>query len=299
MRQVLFAAILLFGSLGSPQECTTSVVVNVFDDRLHIDIQTLTAEDFQARMGGTPITVISSEQGYDSRLLVLVETDGIAKNERLSDIVDTVTRMARQAPAGKPVAFGMYAEKAVFTEDFISDPKKRGAAISGIAEQATSLGKRVALFDALYRGLRLFGEHQPGDTILLVGSPYDDRSSHSLAEVKKEFLSSGTRFMAMLRRPMSRVGPPDFIVNSHEPEKSLFLDFAERTGGAHSDFDPHFFGFAWRGYKLLVKVPKHVRKPHDWSLRVRGLTDGFFKHTVVFYPELLQPCQVAESTGPN
>jgi hypothetical protein len=235
MRRLFFlGAVLLLGAEAFCQDCTTSLVVNVFDDRLHVDVQTLKAEDFQARVGETPIAVLDSQQDYNSRLLVLVEVDGTAKNEKLRDRVDLITLMAKEAPQGRPVAFGMYADRAVLTEDFISDPKKRARQIDNVVEEARSLGKRVALFDALHQALQLFGPHQPGDTILLVGSPYDDKSDHSLSEVEKEFLATGTRLMAMVREGMSRVGRPDFMLNTHEREKELFLDFAERTGGAHS-----------------------------------------------------------------
>ncbi|HEY6251350.1 MAG TPA: hypothetical protein VI685_15440 [Candidatus Angelobacter sp.] len=292
MHQVFFVSLLLFAPFALGQDCTTSVVVNVFDDRLHIDVQTLKADDFQARMDKNPLTIVNIDQKYDSRLLVLLETDGSAKDSKIEDVVDTITRMARQAPEGKPVAFGVYAERAVFTKDFISDPDKRGAEIGAIIEQADSLGKRVALFDALHHALQVFGPHQPGDTILLVGSPYDDKSNHSLGDVEREFLASGTRLMAMLRRPISHVDR-DFVSNTHEPEKSLFLDFAERSGGAHSEFDPRFFSFAWRGYMLQVKAPEPERKPHKWSLKLHEEIRAAFRHARIFYPELLPPCRVA------
>lgn len=294
MRQALLASVLFLCSAGFSQDCTTSVVVNVFDDRLRIDVQTLKAVDFQARMKDDTLPIVNLEQNYDSRLLVLLETDGAADDKKLREVVDTVTRMARQAPEGKPVAFGVYADKAVFTKDFIADPEKRTQQINNVIEEADSFGKRVALFDALHQALQLFGAHQPGDTILLVGSPYDDKSNHSLDEVEKEFLATGTRLMAMLRRPMSRVSRNDFMLNSHDREKSLFLDFAERSGGAHSEFDPHFFGFAWRGYMLELKISDRVRKPHSWSLKIPGMT-GPFRHTKIFYPELLPPCRTAEA----
>lgn len=294
MYRVFCGVALLVSSFAFGQSCTTSVAINVFDDRLHLDIQTLKVEDFHARMNGEDLPVLSSQQDYDSRLLVLLETDGSAKNSKLHDIVDATTRMARQAPEGKPVAFGIYAAKAVFTKEFIADPEKRKAEINAVIEEADSLGDRVALFDALHQALQLFGKPQPGDTILLIGSAYDDKSDHSLGEVEKEFLSSGTRLMAMLRERISRVGRGDFLLYSHDREKSLFLDFAERTGGAHSEWDPHFFGFAWRGYMLEVRAPERMRKPHSWSLNIPGLT-GAFRHTKIFYPELLQPCQVTSA----
>jgi|SRR5579864_1440284 len=297
MRQVFFAALLFFAAPSFCQDCTTSVVVNVFDDNLHIDVQTLKADDFQARMDKNALTIVNTEQKYDSRLLVLVETDGSADDAKLQDEIDTITRMARQAPEGKPIAFGVYASRAVFTRGFIADPEKRNTEIGEVIEQGNSLGKRVALFDALHEALQFFGKYQPGDTILLVGGPYDDKSSHSIADVKKEFLATGTRLMAMLRRPMSFVARDDFMFSTHEPEKSLFLDFSEKTGGAHSQFDPRFFSFAWRGYMLEVKVPVQESKPRKWSLRLRGGVKAAFKHSRIFYPELLPPCHVATVSG--
>jgi hypothetical protein len=298
MRQVLFlGALLLLGTVAFCQDCTTSVVVNVFDDRLRVDVQNLQAEDFRARVGDMPITVVNSQQDYNSRLLVLVGVNGTAKNEKLEDRVETITLMAKEAPEGRPVAFGMYADKTVMTEDFITDPKKRARQIDSVVEDAHSLGKRVALFDALHEALKLFGQHQPGDTILLVGSPYDDKSDHSVGEIEKEFLASGTRLMAMDRETMSRVDSPDFAFNTHAAEKSLFLTFAESTGGAHSEYDPQFFGFAWRGYMLDLKMPERLRKPQRWSLRVRGVKEGFFRHTFIFYPQMLPTCRVAQAAG--
>ncbi len=296
MRNVLLSVIVFFAVSGIGQDCTTSVVVNVFDDSLKLDVQTLKADDFQARMGDTRLSIVNSEQHYDSRILVLLEVDSGDKDSKVSDVIETTTRMARQAPEGKPVAFGVYADRAVFTKGFISDPEKRSHEINAVIEEADALGKRVALYDALHQALQLFGEPQPGDTVLLVGSPYDDKSNHSLGEIEKEFLASGVRLMAMLRRPISRVSRDDFMLNNHEAEKSLFLDFAERTGGAHSQFDPRFFGFTWRGYLLEVKMPDRVRKPHSWSLRIPGLS-GIFKHSKIFYPELLQPCRVSAASG--
>lgn len=296
MRQVFFASLLLFAASAFSQNCTTSVVVNVFDDKLKIDVETLKAEDFQAHMRKGPATVANLEQKYDSRLLVLLETDGAARDSKVQDVVETITRMAQQSPEGKPVAFGIYADHAVFTKDFLVDPDRRRTEIGAIIEQADSLGNRVALFDALHQALQLFGPHQPGDTILLVGSPYDDKSKHSLDDIEKEFLATGTRLMAMLRRPLSHVDR-DFVSNPHEREKSLFLDFAERSGGAHSEFDPRFFSFTWRGYMMDIKVPGEARKPQPWSLKLREEVKAAFKHSKIFYPELLPPCRVAAVAG--
>jgi|SRR5579872_1605074 len=294
MYRLLLTAILVLSLPAFSQDCTTSVVVNAFDFRLGVDIQTLKADDFKARMDGTPLEIVNLRQGYNSRLLVLLETDGAQDNEKVSEVVDTVTRMARQAPEGKPVAFGVYAARAEFTKGFFADQEKRTAEINAIVEQANSLGKRVALFDALHQALSMFGEHQPGDTILLVGVPYDDKSSHSVADIEKEFLATGTRLMVMFREQISHTYR-DFMWNTHRPERRLFSDVPGETGGADSAFDPHFFGFTWRGYLMELRLPESVRKPQKWQMKLQQN----IPHSKLYYPQVLSPCRVASTEKGN
>jgi hypothetical protein len=290
MRHALLICILFLSSWSAAQDCTAYVVVNVYNSKLGIDVLTLKAEDFEARTDKIALPIVSSKSSYTSRLLVLVETDGM-DNSQVAEAVDTVTRMSRQAPEGQPVAFGIYADRAVFTKGFFTNAEERTTAISAVREEASSLGKRVALFDALHEGLQLFGAHQPGDALLLVGFPYDDKSHHSAADVEKEFLATGTRFMAMLREPMSRVSR-DFLLNPHTAEKQMFYDLPEKTGGAHTSFDAHFFGWGWRGYLLEIKVPDGLRKSRSekWKLKFRGAAAEAFKKSHLYYPEYLPPC---------
>lgn len=290
MRRVLLSAVLFFSSLAVCQDCTTYVVVNAYEPRLHIDIQTLKAEDFTARAGNTELPIVSLDREYTSRMLVLLETDGAADNPKIGEVVDTVVRMARQAPEGKPLAFGVYAGRAVFTKGFLTDPEKRTAEINAVFEESESLGKRVALYDSLREGLKLFGEHQPGDTVLLVGTPFDDKSSHSSSDVEKEFLETGTRLLIMLRDPLTDVSR-DFLTNSHPIEKRMFTTLTDRTGGAYTDFDPHFFGFSWRGYMMGVKVPEGGHKPTKWHLKLQKMTERAFAHSKLYFPDQLPPCR--------
>jgi hypothetical protein len=292
MRPALLISILVVASWAAGQDCTSYVVVNAYNHKLGIDLQTLKAGDFEARMGKIDLPIVSSRQDYKSRLLVLLETDGAAKDSKIGEVVDTVTTMARQAPDGQPVAFGVYAGKAVFTKGFFTDPDERSKAIGAVREEADSLGKRVALYDALVQAVKLFGEHQPGDAVLLVGFPYDDKSSHSPSDVEKLFLTSGTRLMVMFREPMSS-NSRDFLFNTHTPEKQLLEEFPAKTGGAHSHFEAHFFGWNWRGYMLAVKVPAGKSGSERWKLKFRGVAGDVFKKAELYYPQMLPRCKVA------
>jgi SpoU rRNA methylase family enzyme len=274
---------------AASQECTSYIVINAFDYKLHLDIQTLKAEDFEARMGHTDLQIVSLKADYNSRLLVVLEADSV-NNAKIAEAVDTATRMVRAAPEGRPVAFGIYADRAVFTKDFVSDAQERTKQVGAVMEEANSLGKRVAMFDALHEALKRFGQHQPGDTVLLIGIPYDDKSSHSVADIEKEYMASGTRLMIMQREQLSTASR-DYLWNSHRPERRLFGEVPDETGGANSsDFDPHFLGFPWRGYLVGVKRRDNASKPRKWEMKLRRAVSKNFPRFHLYYPTLLPPC---------
>ena len=137
----IFALLLSFPVLA--QQCTTTVLASFYDQPTKDEIETLKPGDLEIKIDGKKLPVQSATRDFNNRLLILLETDGSAKNHTLADLVTTVTLQARQAPEGKPVAFGIFAEKAIFTKGFFPDPDKRTAAIGAIIEASTPLGKRV------------------------------------------------------------------------------------------------------------------------------------------------------------
>jgi hypothetical protein len=289
MRRLLWLPLLLVSSLALAQECTSYVVVAVLDHTTGDEIENLKLEDFTARSGHTFLPLRSLDRKFANRLMVLLETDGASKSEKLSDEVDIITKLARQAPDGKPVSFGVYSQRALFTKEFNPNEKERTAEINGVVEEANSLGKRVALFDSLHEALEHFGPHQPGDTVLLVADPYDDISRHSVGDIEKEFVRTGTRLSVMLRSPLSRVSR-DFMWNRHEREKAAFEQLSARTGGAYTIFGADLFRFPWKGYMLAVEVPKGYHPPMKWKLMLRDDAPVWHRHPKLYYPEMLPPC---------
>jgi hypothetical protein len=268
------------------------VLVSFYDQLTTAEIQTLNAGDIQARMSGADLPVLDASRNFSNRLLILLETEGAAKSEKLEELVNTVVRQARTAPEGKPVAFGIFSQKSLFTKGFIADPEKRGSAIAALVEEQASLGKHVALWDALHEALAQFGPHQPGDTILLVGDPYDDDSHRSAADVEKEFISTGTRLFMMRRAHASRVDR-DFTWNSHEFEKTMLNRLTQETGGLLSEYVPSLIRFAWAGYMLEIKLPPGMEHPRKWKVQLRGAARDAHRKTNFYYPAVLPPCRTA------
>lgn len=289
---VLFALLLSFRAAA--QECTITVLASFYDQLTKNEIETLKMDDLEIKIDGKKLPVLSASRDFNNRLLILLETEGSAKNDKLADLVSMVTQQARQAPEGKPVAFGVFAEKASFTKGFTSEPEMRTPAINEVIEGAPPLGKRVALWDALHEALALFGPHQPGDTILLVGDPYDDASHRSPESVEKEFIVSGTRLFMMRRAQGSHV-ERDFMWNNHELEKIVLARTAEETGGLLSLYVASLIRFAWAGYMLEIKLPPGVSRPHKWKVGFRGEAAETHRKTNFYYPTRFPACEQAET----
>ena len=286
---------LLLSSRGMAQECTVTVLASFYDQLTKNEIETLKTNDLEVKIDGKKLPVLNASRDFNNRLLVLLETEGSAKNDKLADLVSTVTQQARQAPEGKPVAFGVFAEKASFTKGFSSQPEMRSAAINEVVEGAPPLGKRVALWDALHEALALFGPHQPGDTILLVGDPYDDASHHSPESVEKEFISNGTRLFMMRRTQGSHV-ERDFLWQRHDLEKMVLARTTEETGGLLSLYVASLIRFAWAGYMLEIKLPPGMSKPHKWKVEFRGDAVQTHRKTNFYYPARFPACDQAEAS---
>jgi hypothetical protein len=270
------------------QACTTYVVVSAFDHKTGDDIKNLNAADFQAKLGRVEVDIVSATQQFEDRLLVLLQTDG-TRNEKIEDLVNLATRVARQAPEGKPIAFGVFVKRALFTKGFITDPEQRGTEISGIAEEEPSLGKEVHLYSALHQALALFGQHQPGDTVLLITDGYDEGSNRSGSEVEKEFAASGTRLMVMLRRTPSHVSG-NFMWNPTEPQIRLMEAMSTATGGTYTMFSARDFEFAWQGYMLGIRLPEGKKKTQKLKVQLQGAAATTYRRPNLYYPERLPAC---------
>ena len=71
MRPAFLICLVLLSPLAFAQDCTSYVVVNAFNPKLGIDILTLQADDLEARIDKARLEIVSSDQKYTSRLLVL------------------------------------------------------------------------------------------------------------------------------------------------------------------------------------------------------------------------------------
>ena len=150
-------------------------------------------------------------------------------------------------------AGGVFAGGALFTKEFSTNPEQRKTSMKELIAQSSSLGNHSAVFDALHQALSLFGEHQPGDTILLMSHPSDFHSHRNGVDLEKEFLSRGTRLLFIFKpfNPAKGLGAITEYSNLRELKRLV-----SATGGMYTTHrNKDILSFAWAGYLLELKLP--------------------------------------------
>ena len=298
MLRVVSFLLVFSASVAFAQNCTTYLVVDTFDTKTTKGIDSLQAQNFVAKSGLLSLPVISAKQGFNNRVLVLVEISTKAERPHLHTLPRIVGDIVRDAPAGRPLAFGVFSEKAVLTSDFSTEPSKRATAIDDVLAQAAQLpGRSPALFDSLDQALAVFGPRQPGDTILLVADGNDAKSKHRPAYLIEKFAETGTRLLVLFQ--------PRPSMSEEKKNNRLYFPISEElkvlstlTGGGYRFFElQHELEFAWAGYMLGIQIPATWNKPRTWELKVRNSKGRVDDNTLLFSPWKLTPCSSMTASG--
>ncbi|HEY2390618.1 MAG TPA: hypothetical protein VGK22_05550 [Candidatus Angelobacter sp.] len=287
IRAFFFFLFVFTASALFAQNCTAYVLVDPFDTKTGMGIDNLTAENFSAKIDGLSLPIVSATQRFNNRLLVLIEVRG---NTDPKQMEPTIQGIVGRAPAGRPIAFGVFSEEAFISEEFSDDHKRRSAAIHELVTKAAQLpGKDSALFDSLHQAIAAFGPHQPGDTILLVTEGKDYTSKRSPTDLTKEFAASGTRLLVVIE-PNPNPANRDFAQHSRESDRALKL-LTSSTGGAYKEQSyGRILEFAWAGYILGIQIPNTLNNPKEWKLELKNTNGRTNKHSFLYFPWKLRPC---------
>ena len=298
VRTHLLIGFLLVSSWGVAQNCVTYLLATPINPDTSGTISGLKAEDFEASLDNSLLPVVKVSESSHARTLVLAE----ATNKGVDQLTAAILNNAIGASTEQPIAMGVFAERAVFTREFSTNPEERKAGADQLIAQLPSVGKKAALYDALHQALQVFGKHQTGDTIIVLSSEPDNGSHHKRDEVEEEFVHSGTRLFAF--DMYASTLPIIFIGGPIRTHGAGLTNFAAMTGGAYSGNDL-FRNFkhpvdlaqlAATGYLLEINLPSNMDKPGKWKLRLSGAQAKAYKHAVILYPTRLQPCNTTTAT---
>jgi hypothetical protein len=287
MKYLLRSFILICSALAVGQECTSYVLVNAYNEKekAEVNLTSFSPADFDARVEKTQLSVVSIKPMEKNRVLILLDVTD-RKDSDINRLINGVANAAKQAPEGMPIAFGIFADKPLFTPAFFRDAQQRGFNIDKVMGQADSVGKYRALYDALHEGLALFGEHQPGDTIFLISDGENGKSKRSYLDLEKELATKGTRLLTATRLPQG--GP---LPLSRIGVEMALGKLGLMTGGGGVPLTT-LDSLDWisKGYLLGINMPASMDKPKPWKLKIRDSAKVPPGKPTLTYPQQLAPC---------
>jgi hypothetical protein len=296
MLRAAISLLVFSASLAFAQNCTTYVVVDTFDGKTGQGIDDLKAGNFLAKSGSVSLPVVSAAQNFDNRVLVLLQKSVSPDKPKMQEQMREMADLVRQAPAGRAIAFGVFAEKALISSKFSTDPEKRTMAVDAVLAQAAEIpGKTSTVYDSLHQALAAFGPHEPGDTILLMSDGEDHTSKRNPTDLTREFTEKGTRLLVVVESGLP-LNLTNYFPQNHPELEKAFLSpplkaLSARTGGAYRYYEAgKILEFAWAGYLLGIKTPADWNGPKEWQLALkdaRGKTD---KKAFLLFPQKLTPC---------
>jgi len=318
---LLFMVAFLSPILSIGQDCTQTVPIDVIDRDSGAPIVPLTAEALRARMGDTPLPVTALERIPTSRIVVLIDESGSmgesvipamslrSQGQSLRTIKQALSDLMEELPPGVSVEYGLFNDKWLFTEAFVSDPKELRKRIDDVTSRfgKTGFGK-TALYDSLHEALLRLGKPQLADTILLLTDGGDNKSQRTAKELEHEFGVAGARLLTMMV-----YGPEARLGLAPESEQSgLVQQLVSNTGGSTLAINStsgfwtdkkasaafvQMVRYFWQHqvlarYVAHVQVPTALRTEKKWTLSLNPDVDPRLRRGVVVYPHRLSPCSV-------
>ncbi len=300
--RLLCIFLLAISSFSAAQRCTTSVLVNAFDARTREPLHGLRASDFAASVGRRgELNIESVRPVFHNRVLVLLDLGGLNGNNRAqrtarTTMLQNVIDYLNEAPQEMPVAFGAFAERAVFTGGFSSGPESLSSAMQSISQPATGLTGNSNLTAALLKALAMFGQHRPGDTILLISNGNGPARKTKWNALAREFARRETRIQLLMNTPAASVRDSASIFSAFTSVDLIdpsLLKLANGTGGVLMGFmNSEWYNVAASGYLLEISEAQ-TTKAKSWHLQVRNYGDEFGVTPVLFYPRQLPACSAS------
>jgi len=287
--------IILLSSFAGAQQCSTSVLVNAFDAKTKTTLRGLRSSDFTASAGHDSLSVASVRPVFRNRVLVLLDVSAAADSTSRSALLQHTMDYMNEAPQGMPVAFGAFAEHAVFTANFSNDPESLSSSLQSTIERAAGLTGRSDLPHALHEALSIFGRQRPGDTILLISNGDGRISKRQWNSLAREFSRSDIRLQLLMKAPLNSGDNASSMLAAFAAADHInpgLVKLANMTGGVLMGFmNSEWFNAAASGYLLEVRGTQNA-KPKNWHLRVRNYDEEFGVESVLFYPSQLPACTV-------
>jgi hypothetical protein len=281
-------------------------------------VEGLSAQNFQGKLHGRALGIESAARDSGPRRIVLV-LDVSGSMDVFRGIEILAARRFLWADPRSSAALITFSSQ---VDDKIDFAKGRGMISDKLAGLETPVNirglRRTALRDALDAALDLLRPVQFGDAIFLVSDGDDNASQMNRRDFTAHLLDAGARLFAFVPvSELSRFRPADDKVEDGvEWVRQLVTasggDFASNTldgdlvsmttlkreGTYLTNSGQKIVSFATVGfaheidepYRLTVRLPGELPKPHEWELRALDANGKVNNNWRVVYPQRLAAC---------
>jgi hypothetical protein len=302
-------------SVAQQDPCLRRIVtVNVMTQDGNL-VWGLQARDFKAQLGRQSVEIVSATDDTDEHRVVIVLDASGSMSDKWKPAVTLAESLLKSTPRS---AFALLTFSNQIGER-VGFNQGKGAVAAKLArlENSPPSGK-TALFDALHEALVLLTPPQLGDAIYVISDGgWDNRSRLTESKVKEELVASRVRLFAFVPmeplenrgRTPEEAGGPGFLqgLNKESGGDSIFYDGyldARTTRGAAVKLPARnpiggvvtyaaraFGGEISEFYRLEIKLPALLDKPHSWKLEMAKPKGTKGRSLILIYPERLVPCE--------
>jgi hypothetical protein len=276
-------------------------------------VSSFQADDFDARMGGQKIQVISVRPApADGRVVLLLDVSASMGGRRVNDKWPTTVAIGKQVLSSAPpsVSLGMIAFSDKFLDQVDFGPPARNDIASKLQryESMSPLG-RTPLLDTVDRAIEMLTPTRPTDSIYLISDAGDNYSKDTVDRVRERLRISGVRLDLIYIREDTFASSMDAHFSADKPD--IFSTLALESGGWVLDVpasltreNTQVRGAITAAVQAMLNdpqmqvelgLPHEVTKWRGWDLRVLDARGRKNKELMLLYPHFLSPKACANS----
>jgi len=265
-------------------------------------------EDFQARLGGQPVRILSIvPDDRPHRIVMLLDASGSMK-DKWESALWLASALADSPPPNTPLALIIFGEgikeKTEFSKGQEAVSERLHQLRSDLRASKQLVRGSTAIYDSLITAIDLFGTPTSADSLYLISDGGDNISRANLGAAVQRLTSSGVRLFVSVIESVASGRATIEEVNGPQDMKEA----AKRTGGAVIFLDQATFSRKpWdqerlseavrplyhkmiHEYRMKVELSQRLKKQHTWELELVGKSKEQWKGVRLTYPTELAAC---------
>lgn len=320
MRSLLVLVLCVRAATAQELSCHHRVLPVALRDKQNLPIQNISAADFEAKVHGKPVKILSlAPDPRPHRLVLIMDTSGsMGSISGESSPVALEIALARHLFAANykrsQIALLTFNNDVTEMIDFARGNSAVGEKLQQIAYDHNYVKKnvkgRTALRDAILQGLQLLDHPNSADAIYVLSDGGDNASKRSAAEVRQGLALTSVRLFAVLlhqesgqrnRAPEELSGPDELYDIARKSGGDVLSAAAWHGGQIALSADPEgklktqetltrLYETILRNSLLEIEIPFPSAKDEHWDLKLSDVARRQWKGAQITYPTTLISC---------